>query len=277
MKISIIVPTLNIGAYLPKLLKSIRRQRGLLFEVVFIDGGSKDNTDEIIRRFIKSESSYKIKHFRIQYYPQKSNGLSNAFNEGIERSKGDYLIFMGGDDYFTSKYSLKKAEVILDKYEPDILCGEAVKDYSGLFTKPKYTRLSKYGFFYRLSFMMPVSHQNMFIRRSLFENVGLYDRNVKSGMDLDLLHKSLRSGCSLHITNVNFSTFVHRRDAISKKMFINHFLADIPRFVSKYGVVPIVSAPILLLKYHRNVTVRWFDASKFKDSQEPLDIYNLPF
>lgn len=273
-KVSVIVPTLNIERYLPKLLKSLSEQDTYNFEVIFIDGQSKDSTLDLLNNFKKDNGS----KYNVKITIKKPKGISSAFNVGIKESSGEYLIFMGGDDYFSSKTSIRKAIDILNITKPDILSGEVIKSYGSLLTRPRYTKFSIFGFFLRFTFMMPVSHQNTFFNRDIFEKVGFYNEKLKSGMDIDILHRCLRENCKFVITNSNFATFVHRLLATSKLSWWRPIFFDIPYFLLHYGSVPFLSTLRLYFKYRKNIEMYWFDETVYETSQEDvLDIYNLPF
>ena len=98
IKLSIIIPTYNVEKYISKTLDSILKQEYNNYEIIIIDDGSTDNTLNIIK-------TYKDK--RIKLLSENNEGVSSARNKGIKEAKGDYLIFVDGDDYledFALKY-----------------------------------------------------------------------------------------------------------------------------------------------------------------------------
>lgn len=94
IKFSIIVPVYNVEKYLKKCLNSIIKQTYKNFEVIIINDGSTDNSEDIIK-------SYKDK--RIKYYKQENQGLSAARNNGVLKATGEYLLFIDSDDYIEPK------------------------------------------------------------------------------------------------------------------------------------------------------------------------------
>lgn len=92
MKFSIIVPVYNVELYLDKCLSSIFSNKYKNYEVIIINDGTKDNSEEIINKYIN-------KYKNITYIKQKNKGLSSARNEGVKKAIGDYLLFIDGDDY----------------------------------------------------------------------------------------------------------------------------------------------------------------------------------
>lgn len=92
MKYSIIVPAYNTEKYIDKCLKSIFSNTYKNFEVIIVNDGSIDKTEDIINKYIK-------KYDNIIYIKQKNMGLSLARNNGVKKATGDYLLFIDSDDY----------------------------------------------------------------------------------------------------------------------------------------------------------------------------------
>lgn len=92
MRYSIIVPAYNTEKYIDKCLKSIFSNTYKNFEVIIVNDGSIDKTEDIINKYIK-------KYDNIIYIKQKNMGLSLARNNGVKKATGDYLLFIDSDDY----------------------------------------------------------------------------------------------------------------------------------------------------------------------------------
>ncbi len=96
-EISVIVPIYNVEKYIGKCLESIKNQTFTDFEVLLIDDGSPDGSADIAR-------SYCEKDKRFCLYSKKNGGLSDARNYGIERAKGEFVVFIDSDDYIHKDY-----------------------------------------------------------------------------------------------------------------------------------------------------------------------------
>lgn len=113
MILSIIIPTYNRSNYLilnlQRLTDSIRRLRKFSeIEIVISNNHSIDNTDELIKEFIKSNPS-----FNISYYKQESNiGLEKNVLFVLDRAQGNYVMFLGDDDYISKEYLIEVLEKI---------------------------------------------------------------------------------------------------------------------------------------------------------------------
>ena len=93
MKFSIIVPVYNVEKYLEKCLESILNQTFKDFEAIIVNDGSTDNSQEIIDKYVNKDQKI-FKSFK-----KENGGLSDARNFGIERAKGEYIVFLDSDDY----------------------------------------------------------------------------------------------------------------------------------------------------------------------------------
>lgn len=90
--VSIIVPIYNTALFLPKCLESITSQSYDNIEIILVNDGSVDCSDEICKKFSVLDS-------RIKYIFKKNGGLSSARNAGLEIITGDYISFIDSDDY----------------------------------------------------------------------------------------------------------------------------------------------------------------------------------
>lgn len=100
IRMSIIIPTFNRGAILKRALDGLLQQDCQdPFEIIIIDDGSADSTEEIVEE-IKRER----KDFPIQYYKQKNKGSSSARNRGIAMSQGPIILFMDDDMFPTPSF-----------------------------------------------------------------------------------------------------------------------------------------------------------------------------
>ena len=92
-KISVIVPVYNTEKYIEKCLDSIISQDMKDIEVIVVNDGSTDNSEEIIKKYVEQYPD------KVKLYTQVNGGLSSARNYGISKATGKYLCFVDSDDY----------------------------------------------------------------------------------------------------------------------------------------------------------------------------------
>ncbi len=127
IKISIIVPVYNTSKYLNKCLDSLLNQTLEDIEIIIINDGSKDNSEEIIK-------SYHDK--RLKYFSQANSGIGKTRNRGIKLAEGEYLSFIDSDDYIAPDFCVKmynKAQ----KDNCDIVVSNFLLDKDGTFEEFK--------------------------------------------------------------------------------------------------------------------------------------------
>lgn len=98
MKVSVIVPVYNTEKYLEKCINSLVKQTLDRYEIILVNDGSTDGSEEIIEKFLK-ENRTLIKSFH-----QKNSGVSVARNKGVKEAEGEYIAFVDSDDYVTEDY-----------------------------------------------------------------------------------------------------------------------------------------------------------------------------
>ncbi|RXK60019.1 glycosyltransferase [Lacibacter luteus] len=91
MLVSIIIPSYNHEKYISKCIDSVLKQTYINLELIIIDDGSVDSSNEIISAYTDH---------RIQHIKQSNNGAHNAINKGLALSKGDYLTILNSDDLY---------------------------------------------------------------------------------------------------------------------------------------------------------------------------------
>ncbi len=92
-KISVIVPAYNVEKYLNKCLESLVNQSYNDIEIIVINDGSTDNSQEIIVEYAQKYPE------KIKYFEKQNGGLSDARNFGLKKASGDYICFVDSDDY----------------------------------------------------------------------------------------------------------------------------------------------------------------------------------
>jgi glycosyltransferase involved in cell wall biosynthesis len=101
--ISIVVPSYNQGRFLEETLRSILLQNYPSIELIIIDGGSKDETVDIIKKY---------EPWIACWVSEKDRGQSDAINKGFSRVTGDIVTWLCSDDLYTAGTLKRVAEVL---------------------------------------------------------------------------------------------------------------------------------------------------------------------
>lgn len=194
MKFSIITPCLNSEKKILSLIKSVNEQSYRNIEHLFIDGNSNDQTKKIIL----NHSKYGV------FINQSSSGIYSAMNEGISKSTGDILIFIGSDDFFSDENVLKN---VVDKFSNyiDIVFGN-INYYD--FTKKKYHwRSFKPGKYFERAYLngWHAPHPAFFIKKKSIKS--LYDISQEISADFKFMfyHQEILKLNSFYL-NKNLTT-----------------------------------------------------------------------
>ena len=135
-RISVIVPIYNVEKYIENCLKSLAEQTISKdeLEVLLINDGSPDNSEEICRRYAEKYPFFKL-------FSKENEGSSKTRNFGIEHAQGKYFVFLDPDDELT-KDSLKNLADFFDKYEDeiDIVTYKIIPIFNGKQSEPLHYR-----------------------------------------------------------------------------------------------------------------------------------------
>jgi len=189
LKISIVTCSYQQGRYLDATMRSVLEQENAEVEYIVMDGGSTDNSVEVIRRY---EDQLRF------WVSEKDKGQTDALIKGFNRATGDIMGWLCSDDLL-----LPGALELVSRYfeehpEVDAVYGDSLWiDGDGNFIRPK-----KEMGFRRLAFLFDhnyISQPSMFWRRSLYEKVGGLDARFNLAMDADLWERFSRHTKIAHI------------------------------------------------------------------------------
>ena len=185
-KISIVTPSYNQGAFLEQTMQSVLQQNYSHLEYVVIDGGSKDNSPQIIKKN-QTMLSYCVS--------EPDQGQSHAIQKGFRQCSGkadDIMAYLNSDDLllpgalnFVATYFKKHPHVDMI-YGHRILVNDRGEEIGRWFT-PRHNN-------YNLSILDYVPQETMFWRRRLYDKIGGIDPNFHFAMDWDFLLRAQESG-----------------------------------------------------------------------------------
>ncbi|WP_143425821.1 glycosyltransferase family 2 protein, partial [Gilliamella sp. wkB171] len=114
--VSIIIPVYNSSSFILKTLNSLQKQTYENYEIIIINDGSTDNTNDILEEYNK-------KNCNVTLYYQKNSGVSVARNKGIELSKGEFITFLDSDDIYLPSFLEKLVSKQIQTNADLVYCG----------------------------------------------------------------------------------------------------------------------------------------------------------
>lgn len=165
---SIIVPAYNAGTKIDATIRSVIEQEGASFELIVMDGGSKDNTLALLRRYADEKPDV------VRWKSEKDAGVYDAMNKGIDLARGKFLYFLGAGDKLRPGVLRRVYEIAPRQGMAFIYGGTYWVDrnqtYNGVCSRAQ------------LSVTTPC-HQAIFYERSIFDLFGKYELKYRTNSD----------------------------------------------------------------------------------------------
>lgn len=190
LKISIITINYNNVSGLERTIQSVIGQTYGNLEYIVIDGGSVDGSKELIAGFEES----------ITYWVSEADkGIYNAMNKGIKAATGDYLLFINSGDVLTDQSIID--EVIATGLKDDLVYGNLI--FTNGNVRRQWFPDSKLTF--KTFFRESIPHPSTFIKRTLFEKVGLYNEHYAIVSDWEFFMLAV---CKFHCSYQYIDKFI---------------------------------------------------------------------
>jgi glycosyltransferase involved in cell wall biosynthesis len=208
--ISIIVAVYNGAATLQQCIDSVANQTYPNRELIIIDGGSKDGTLDL----------FEANREKIDYLvSEPDRGIYSAWNKGLAQAKGEWICFLGADDYFLDSQVLERLAGHLERCSPDILVAYARimllnADEVSLYPVGATWEKTKE----RFKQFMCIPHQGVMHRRGLFERHGQFDESFRIAGDYELLLRELKTADACFIPDI---IAVAKREGGISNRFLN--------------------------------------------------------
>ncbi|HEY3104441.1 MAG TPA: glycosyltransferase family 2 protein [Pyrinomonadaceae bacterium] len=232
-RITVVTPSFNQGHLIEETIRSVLLQGYPNLEYIIVDGGSTDQTVEIIRRYEK---------WLAYWVSEPDRGQSHAINKGWERATGEVCAWLNSDDVYLRDTFEHAARAFINEphicmvYGDAVLIDEASK-VDGHLRTPEFSLRE-------LLQMNFIPQPSTFLRRSVLTRTGLLDQSLHLCMDYDLW---LRVALEGKVRHVGKTLSAMRMHAASKtcmqivKMGVE--LADIAsRFIEKPALPPEIRA-----------------------------------
>lgn len=187
MKLSMVTVCFNAENVIEKTILSVLNQSKPVYEYVLVDGASTDSTYSIIKAY---EKQFVAKGIRYSYISEKDKGISDAFNKGIKRATGEVVGLLNADDELLPD-TCKVLSEYVEKYPADVYYGDCIwvdeKNRLEYISKPKHD-LSK------LLYHMVLIHPSTFVKKSAYDECGVFDITYRYCMDKQLLYRFYKKG-----------------------------------------------------------------------------------
>ena len=174
-KFTLITVVLNNKDLLEKTIKSVLRQNFKNFEYILIDGGSKDGTLAILKKY----------NDKIDYWlSEKDDGIYHAFNKGMELSRGEYIGIINSDDTYRPNALSIVSKYIKKNRKIDFIFGSVQKRWGLLSGYKPWKIFFSWGFY--------SSHSTgFFIKNTAAEKVGYYNLKYRYHSDYDYFFRMI--------------------------------------------------------------------------------------
>lgn len=175
--VSVILPTYNRAAMLQEAIDSVLTQTYARFELIVVDDGSTDPTPEVLAGYSG----------RIVAIRQTNKGVSSARNNGILNARGDLIALIDSDDYWLPGKMATQVAFFLRHPEIAICQTQEIWIRNGVRVNPKSRHRKRSGMIFDASLpLCLISPSAVMMRRSLLEDVGLFDESLPACEDYDL-------------------------------------------------------------------------------------------
>mgnify|MGYP001273723416 FL=1 len=177
MKISVIIPTFNRKKTLGRAIQSVLNQSLSPFEILIIDDGSNDGTEEWVKENFQN----------IKYIYQNNHGVSSARNIGIENAYGDWIAFLDSDDEWLPNKLDKQVKAIDSNPKMKFFHTNEIWIRNGVRVN-QMKKHKKYGgyIFEKCLDICRISPSSVLIKKEVFDNIGNFDESLRVCEDYDL-------------------------------------------------------------------------------------------
>ena len=255
--VSIITPSYNQAPFLEKTIQSVLEQDYPHIEYIVVDGGSTDNSAEIIQKYAD---------YLAYWISEKDSGQAEAINKGFARANGEIVAWLNSDDYYMSN----SISMVVRCFEqnPDIVMiyGDmlAVDGEGQTINVLKYKQLSLEDL---LCFQI-LGQPSVFFRRSALEKTGLLDPSFHFMLDHHLWIRLAQQGRVLHVPQVWSAARYHPQ--AKNRARAAEFGREAFRVLDWAKKQPGLVAKLLRVKRRALASAHRYDARYLLDGGQPL-------
>ncbi|MCR3757810.1 glycosyltransferase [Clostridium felsineum] len=226
--VTVITPSFNQGKYIEETIKSVLNQTYGNIEYIVMDGGSTDNTVEVLKKY----------EGRIKFFSEKDKGQTDAINKGFKMAKGEIVGWINSDDILESEAIKLSVEEFVKNDKLAITYGNIMYiDENGVAkTDIKMQRKPVINMDKLLHKNPDVIQAGSFYSYKLVKQVGYLDESLNYVMDYDLFLKLLKIGEIKFIDRLLAKFRLHDESKTVSQTL--NFSSEIYKVMKKYNVEP---------------------------------------
>lgn len=199
LKISVLTPSYQSGTYIERAIKSVLEQSYPYYEHIIYDGGSKDGTIDILKRYS-----------HLHWVSEPDKGQSDAMNKAFEASTGEIVVYLNADDYFAPGAFEKVIETFKAKPATDMVVGNLeivhVQNNHRQIDSPSIELMDVLNI--ATDTLYPKNPVSYFYRRELQQKIGPFTVENHNTMDIGFLYRAFWLGKTEKIEEV-LGTFLN--------------------------------------------------------------------
>ena len=230
-KISIITPSYNQGQFIEETILSVIKQNYTNIEYLIVDGGSTDNTLEIIKKY----------EHRITYWViEKDNGQSDAINKGFKKATGDIICWINSDDILMPNALKTIANYFNNNKDVGLANGYTLRiDQNSNILYNHFILKQKH--FYARNGLYYLAQPSMFWRKGILDEIGLIREDFHAQMDKEFLIRVFQKGIKIgRINKILAAIRIHEdsKTYINGNIWQNDSIKIKSIYGKKYGLSP---------------------------------------
>lgn len=182
-KISVAIAVYNKEKQISSTIESVLNQTFPASEIIIVNDGSTDRSEEQIRS---------IRDGRITYLSQENKGAAAARNQAITHCSSDYIALLDADDIWHPDFLHQIVNAIKSYPNQKVFStgiqieGKYNKSFPAKYSIPEHFKVGVYNYFEGSSLSSLIYSSNVIIHKDVFDKVGYFDTDIKSGQDTDL-------------------------------------------------------------------------------------------